>query len=311
MKKSLFTVLTCFFLLLVLLVVTGCSSQEPNKEEIGKVGDISGAASTTGPAQKASPYLWQTPLPPDIARIIARGQLIVAMYNGDRPPWFYTDQDGRLKGFDVEMAYDIARLLGVNVKFDRAAQNFNEVVDRVAAGHADIAISKLSVTLTRAQRIRFTQPYIVFHQSILVNRLQLADLLKKNPGKPPLELVLNTSRKIGVPQGTSYEEFVGSVFPNAEIVPIPGRQEIMVAANNGEVLAALYDEQEIRTFMNEHPDYSLNLKVYVLDDRTDPIAIAVSPRDEQLLAWLNTYLDFAKRDRAYEEILLKEAGGAK
>lgn len=255
-------------------------------------------------------YTGNAPVTPDIQRIQKRGKLIVAMYYQDRPPWFYQDKQGQLAGIDVDMAHDIAQELGVDVEFDRAARSFNEVVDRVAAGQADLAISKLSVTLARGQRIRYTQPYIVFNQTLLVNRLKLAAVQQANPGKTALELILNTTDKIGVAKGTSYEEFARDIFAKARITAVP-QQGLFAATAAGEVLAALYDENEINMYMKENPELSITAKVFILKDRVDPIAIAVAPQDQQLLSWLNLYLDLTKNSINIRQQLDDYIGGLK
>ncbi|WP_242523484.1 transporter substrate-binding domain-containing protein [Thiocystis minor] len=71
-------------------------------------------------------------LAPDMARIVARGELVVAMADMDIPPFFYL-RDGRLVGLEVEMARDLAHELQVAVRFNRQAKSFNEVIDLVAA----------------------------------------------------------------------------------------------------------------------------------------------------------------------------------
>src|SRR5439155_17481700 len=93
-------------------------------------------------------------LAPDIARIVARGELIVAMLGVDTPPFFY-EKNGELVGVEVDLAKAIAKELGVQVRFNRTAKSFNGVVDIVARGEADMALSKLSRTLARTQVISF------------------------------------------------------------------------------------------------------------------------------------------------------------
>ena len=303
-------------LLLAGVVVAGCGNKAA--QTIGGVnGDDKKAAEESvnrvsygQVAQTAPAYTGTAPLTPDMLRIKNRGKLIVAMYYQDRPPWFYLDKQGQLAGIDVDMAHDIARVLGVDVEFDRAARSFNEVVDRVAAGNADMAISKLSVTLVRAQRIRYTQPYIVFNQALLVNRLRLAAVQNANPGKTALELILNTTDKIGVAKGTSYEEFARDIFSKAQIAAVP-EEDLFAATVRGEALAALYDANEINMFMKENPELSITAKVIVLKDRIDPIAIAVAPQDQQLLAWLNHYLDFMKSSVDIKQQVDDYIGGLK
>src|SRR5256712_11914280 len=110
---------------------------------------------------------------PDIKASLDRGELIVAMTEGDQPPFYYVGPDGQLAGLDATLARDIASRLGVKVSFNRNPKSFNEVVELVAQGGADIAISKLSRTLVRAQMVRFTRPYVTFRHAMLLNLIKL------------------------------------------------------------------------------------------------------------------------------------------
>ena len=259
---------------------------------------------------KIAQYEGEVPLPPDIARIKQRGKLIVAMYHDDRAPFFYTDQGGKLTGIDPTMARDIARRLGVNIEFDRTAQSFDAVVDTVVRGKADIGVSKLSVTLNRAQRASFTINYVEYHQSLLVNRLKLAALQAQNPGSDTLSLLMNTQAKIAVQKGTSYVDYAKLAFPRAQIVTMEN-QEIFRAAYQGDVLAAFDDENETGMFLKQNPEMAINVQSVILYDRIDPIGIAVSPQDQHLLYWLNVYLDQATKNSYIKQLLEKYQGETK
>ena len=77
---------------------------------------------------------------PEFVKIAQRGVLVVAMLKTDSPPFFY-QRGADLAGIDVDMAHEIGRELNVPVRFDRSAGSFNEVVDIVSRGEADLGIS--------------------------------------------------------------------------------------------------------------------------------------------------------------------------
>lgn len=291
----------------------GCGTTTPggDKKNAKDTEEVSAKIPVQQPTVKKLTEKELSLLPPDIRRIKERGRLTVAMYWQDRPPFFYNDDKGQLEGIDATLARDIARWLEVDVVFDRQSRSFDEVVDRVASGQADIAISKLSVTLSRAQRVRFTQPYVVFHQALLVNRLALTSLESKHPNREALDLIINSSQKIGVRKATSYVEYGGILFPNSEITAFTQLEELIDAVQEGKVLAAFYDEFELKNAVDKNPKLSIYTKLFVIKDRVDPIAMAVAPEDGQLLAWLNLYLDIMRRDLLIDQLLDKYSGGAK
>jgi ABC-type amino acid transport substrate-binding protein len=316
LRRCLFCVFLLVNLLLSVILVSACSksvpeeqsNQSPSKQNDTETVSINQINSTAVNKQVVAEQNLAL-LPPDIRRIKERGKLTVAMFHQDRPPFFYNNEKGQFVGIDVNLSKDIARSLGVEVEFNRTAKTFDEVVDKVITGQADLAISKLSVTLSRAQRTRYTQPYIVFQQALLVNRLKLAELEAVGPNSDALEIIINSNGKIGVRTATSYVEYARSLFPNAEIVNFDSIKGLMTAVQQGELLAAFYDEHELRAATDNEPELSVYAKLFVLKDRVDPIAIAVAPKDEQLLAWLNIYLDNMKKDPAIDEIVREYGGG--
>lgn len=225
--------------------------------------------------------------PPDLQRIMDKNELVVAMVATDQPPFFIIGKDGKLHGFDVELARDIAGELGVNVRFNRTAKTFNGTVDLVVSKEADIAISKLSRTLTRAKRVLFTDPYIVLRKGLLINRLRMAQAIK---GREPTEFIKHLEGEIGVIAGSSYVGFANRMFSKATVKEYKNWQEIISAVVRGEVLAAFRDELEIKKVVRSKPDGILQLQTVVFKDEKDPIAMAVSSDSPHLLFWLNQYL---------------------
>lgn len=225
---------------------------------------------------------------PEMKQIYDRGVLRVAIYSRDREPFFYLDDTGTLAGSDVELADDIAAQFGVGVEFIRTAQSFDQVVDQVASGQADIAVSKLSATLSRTKKALFSQPYLTLHQGLLVNRLKIAQLDQTNTTL--LETIKNTPVKIGVVSGTSYVRFAGEVFPLAEIKHFPTTEEMMNAALKGDITAIFYDELQLKDMVENNPTHSIELQLIIMKDQIDPISIAVPSNQVQMLNWINLYL---------------------
>jgi ABC-type amino acid transport substrate-binding protein len=125
-------------------------------ETVSELAAINGRATESQP-RNLSLY------PKEIQSIIDRREVIFAMTRADQKPFFYADeQSGTLIGLDVELAYEIANLLGVKAVFNREAGSFDEVVMKVVNKEADIALSKLSRTMRRAEMVRYTIPYITF-----------------------------------------------------------------------------------------------------------------------------------------------------
>lgn len=223
---------------------------------------------------------------PDIARILQRGELLVAMNSVDTFPFFHEHQ-GELAGSDVALMRDLAAKLGVGVRFVRTPKTFDGVVDLVAAGGADVGISKLARTLHRTQKVFFSEPYQRIDHALLLNRLALARIARD---RPLPEVIRQYTGTIGVIRNSAWVEFGRLHFPHARIVEMPTWQAVVDATRRGEVSAAYRDEYEVRTILKEQPALALTLRTVSFADIQSNLAIAVGLRDTSLLAYVNEFL---------------------
>jgi len=251
--------------------------------------------------------------PEDIGRIKQRGKLVVAQYGGIRPGFFFFNDGGRwaempacahegrrLVGCDIALASQIARSLGVTLELDRSASDFDSVCRNVALGKADIGISKLSVTVERAQYVRFTIPYALLRTGVLVDRLYLA---RAQAGDNVLGLCNRADTEIGVIGESAYREFAREAFPRARLVFYEDLAPMLHAIRSGEV-HVLYGEQLL--FMERlysDPRLALRLHFVPVPKIEDHIAIAVSYRSPNLLAFINVLLTLNHAREQTEQIL--------
>lgn len=233
-------------------------------------------------------------LAPEFARIAQRGELVVAVLGIDQPPFFEV-RNGQLSGLDIDLAREIAQKLGVRVRFDRDANSFDGVVNLLATGDADLAISKLSRTLPRAQVISFSTPYLRLKRALLLNRVKFAQLAQ---GRAVPDVIRSYDSTIGVVARSSYAEYVTNNFPHAQVRSYPTWEAVLKALDSGEVTAAYRDEFEVKRVLKTDPTASLRLRVVTLDDLEDSLAIGVSIADTALLAFVNQFL--AERTQRFD-----------
>jgi|GEM_PF-2438306 len=292
--------------LIVALTLTLTSSFASGAQRTTPTTDTTSSARATVPVVTLDANAARVPVPASgghIADVIAAGKLVVGVVSVDRYPFFYTDAGGNLAGSDIDLAKDIAKELGVQATFNRNATTFDGVVDLVAKGDADIGISKLSVTLPRAQKTRFTKPYIELAQGLMLNRVELT-AAHADPSDL-IGLANQPGRKIGAVTGTSYVGFGKQIFPAAQIVEYGDKAALFGAVINGDVLGVLYDENEIKQYIFEKPDRLIEVKVQMLAHHTDPIAISVV--DPQMQYWLDTYLELKAVKLSVNDLLKKYA----
>ncbi|MCU6499862.1 transporter substrate-binding domain-containing protein [Rugamonas sp. A1-17] len=222
-------------------------------------------------------------LAPDIARIVNRGEVVVAMLAEDNPP-FFSRKNGELVGTDIDLANQIGRELGVTVRYDRSAKTFDAVAEMVAAGQADLGISRLARTLKRAQSLHFSNTYLRLPHALLINRVRFAELA----GDRPLpQVVRDYAGTLGVLGASSWEEFGRRNFPKAKLVSYANWTDAVEAVKKGEVIAVYRGELEVMQLFKDDPSLALTLRTVTFSDLESLLSILVGVRDPTLLSFVN------------------------
>ncbi len=138
-----------------------------------------------------------------------RGLLRVVSDPNFRPQSFYDQLIGRWRGFDVDVATEIARRLGVDVQFNSG------VFEDVQAGNWqpewDLSVGSITITPQRAERLDFTSPYYFDTAAVAVN--------EGNTDVTNIETDL-AGKTIGVTDGSTYESYLRGTLE------LPGQGQI-------------------------------------------------------------------------------------
>jgi len=127
-----------------------------------------------------------------------------------------------LSGIDVDLAQELARDLGGQVKVQFIDSSFAKLIDDVVLDRCDIAMFAVGITAARAEKLRFTQPHLksdIFAITTQSNRRikEWADIDK--PGVV-----------VAVAKGTYHEPIIRERLKNATLVapatPFAREQEV-------------------------------------------------------------------------------------
>lgn len=240
-------------------------------------------------------------LAPDFERIFKNGRLVVALYAQDRPPFFQEGFSGELEGFDVDFSRDLAARMGVKVEFLREAKSFDAVIHLVETQRADLAISKLSSTLSRAMRVRFSAPYLFLKQTLLIHRKQAAKLHQRSNESSYLD---HRQAKIGTLEKTAYEAYLKQLFPRAQHILYKDKKDLFQEVLKGNITAIMIDNSEVDNFIGKEPKAALYLQVSILKNK-DPLAIALHWQDSLLHQWVNFYIQEIIREGTMKKLQQK------
>jgi polar amino acid transport system substrate-binding protein len=81
-------------------------------------------------------------------------------------PFEFQGEGTAYEGFDVDLINAIGRIIGSEVKIQ--GMNFDGIIPALEAGNIDCAISAMTITDERAQRVTFSAPYYKSGLSIVV-----------------------------------------------------------------------------------------------------------------------------------------------
>lgn len=147
-----------------------------------------------------------------LQEVLNRGHLIVGT-GSTNAPWHFYDDDGKLAGFDVEMAKILANsLFGDPEAVEFVEQSSDERVPNLVNGNVDICFQFMTISAERAQQIEFTVPYYTEGAEALLHKngsyTSAEDLLAAMDG--------GTKVTIAILQNSYAEEIVASLFPEYE-----------------------------------------------------------------------------------------------
>ena len=215
---------------------------------------------------------------PVISRILQRGELRVGT-SGNQPPLNATAKDGTIIGFDIDIAAQFARAMGV--KLAVVPMPFAELLPALQKGDVDMVLSGLTMTPERNLRVAFVGPYLVSGMSILTKSKTMAKLRRAE------EIDLPTV-KVAALRGSTAETFAQQTIPKATMVLVGTLDEGVEMVRAGTVDALLAD----------HPFCSVTVYRYRDDDLAtletpftfEPLGIALPPNDPLLINWTQNAL---------------------
>ncbi|MFO7817965.1 MAG: transporter substrate-binding domain-containing protein [Thermodesulfobacteriota bacterium] len=233
-----------------------------------------------------------------LEKIMERGELRVGFDPGYMP-FEMTDKRGNYVGFDVDLAKEMAKAMGV--KFVPVNIDFDGIISALLSKKFDIIISGMTVNQERNLQINFSDPYLVVGQTVLVNN--------KYKGKIKSYKDLNDPKYTVVSRiGTTGEMAAKRNIPKAKYKSFDKEADGALEVSNGRADAWVYDFPFNVVFMAQHGG-----NVYHIDKpfTYEPLAFGIRKGDPDFMNWLNNFLRQIKNDGRYDRIYDKWVKGDK
>lgn len=150
----------------------------------------------------------------------------------DFPPFNFTDQDGRLVGFHVDLAREICAQLKIESKCQVQALPFDELEAAVEMGEGEAVMSGIASSADLRKSFSFTRPYILLPARFAVNKSAKLD------GQSAGAL---SGRKVGVVTNSRHEAMLKAFFPKVMINGFDGYEPMYEALKAGKIDAVFAD----------------------------------------------------------------------
>ncbi|WP_313638331.1 amino acid ABC transporter substrate-binding protein [Paenibacillus sp.] len=221
----------------------------------------------------------------------ASGKLRIGT-EGTYAPFTYHDASGKLTGFDVEIAEEVAKRLGVEPEF------FETQWDGIFAGmdakRFDVIFNEVSINEDRKVKYDFSEPYIVSKAVLIVSENNediktFADLKGKKAGQSLTSNLSDIARENG-----------------AEIVATDGFNQAMDLLTSGRIDATVNDGLSYLDLKKQKPDVKIKV-VDEIPDGSKSAAVFLKGNDELVKAVSDAIVEM-KSDGTYLKISEKYFG---
>ena len=169
------------------------------------------------------PGFWdprRRPERPDLARLTA----IRFMTEVDYPPFNFAGPDGNPAGFNV----DLARMVCEELKVTCTVQmrRFDTLFDSLDANRGDAAIASIAVSEQTRRRVNFSDPYY---------RPSARFVVRANAPVDAVTPEAIEGKKVAVVAGSAHEQYLRTLFTEADVRGYPDSEAARDALRRGEV----------------------------------------------------------------------------
>jgi polar amino acid transport system substrate-binding protein len=233
---------------LVLVAVAGCTS---------------GASAPAGDLAKDS----------ILQKVISRGELKVADCL-TFAPFGFLSASGQPQGYDVDIANEMGKRLGVKVSItDTTSANR---IPNLRTDKVDVVICNFTSNTERAKQIAFTDPYIVAGETLLVKK-----------DSPIVSLADTAGRTVATVKGSTNSDIVKKQAPQAKLAEYDNSAAAVLAVRQGQADAMIEDSNFLSYQAKLDPSLRVNTRsVSALEYN----CFGVKQGDPVWLNWLNLFL---------------------
>lgn len=206
-------------------------------------------------------------------------------------PFEFNDEKGNIIGFDVDLANELSKRMGVKVELINTA--WDGIIPGLQAGKYDIIMSGMTRTLERALAVNFTDPYYVTGQVLLVRKGETRIKSYKDMDNKDFVLAVKT--------GTTSDLSTAKIIKNAKIDKYSTEIDGVTALKTKKADVFVYDKPYIEDYSEKDSEVTMLPELFT----KEYFGFAIKKGDQDYLNWLNYFIEEIKADGTYD-ILYKK-----
>ncbi|KHE66977.1 amino acid ABC transporter substrate-binding protein [Halobacillus sp. BBL2006] len=266
MKRTLFIV----SLLALAVILSACGSSESEGENTSSEGSNEESAQSSGNL---------------LEKIKENGELLIGT-EGTYPPYTFHNEQDELTGFDVEIAREVAKRLGVEPVFKET--KWDSMFAGLNSKRFDMVANQVGITPERQEKYSFSDSYIQSSAVIVTHKDNTSiSTFEDLKGVKTAQSLTSNFAKIAKEN-------------DADITSVEGFNESMQLLSSKRVEATVNDRLSVLDFMKQRPDAPV--KIAARQDEASKSGLLFRQGNDELVKAVNQALQEMKDDGTYLEI---------
>lgn len=212
-------------------------------------------------------------------KIKEEGVILVGT-EGTYPPFTFHDENGELTGYDVEVAKEVTKRLGLEVEFKET--QWDAMFAGLNSKRFDMIANQVGIKPDRVEKYDFSFPYTVSTAVVVVhkdnNDIQSFEELN---GKKAAQSLTSNYGKLAKSNG-------------AELVGVEGFNQAIELITSKRVDATINDKLSVLDYKKQKPDAPI--KIVAESDNASESAFMFRKGNEELVEAVNEVLEEMKQD---------------
>jgi polar amino acid transport system substrate-binding protein len=230
-------------------------------------------AGCTSSGASSSQSRGSSPAESQLNKVVKAGTLRVAVLP-DFPPWSVQKSDGQFEGYEVDIAKDLAKALGVKLKL--VSTDGDSRLPLLQANRVDVNISAWTATDERAKTAGFTIPYDAHGAGVLYPKGKAISSYKDLVGKT-----------VSVARGSTNDTIMTNDFPSTKVTRFDSIADAIAAVKAGKVDACVESSVTVRQEAAKDPSLEA-LDAPPLEPSL--VSMGVLPGDQVWIDYLNNFI---------------------